>query len=183
MADALGRQLRGRAVKKSTKGGLAAAAAVLLLIGGMGTRASWSDDGVVPGTAMETGHLKLINAQCDGWLISGDLFDPASIKLAPGSVLTQICTFEVDALGANLKADLSVTAPTFQTANGLTAALGASATFEDGDGNAIVPESTELSDGETVTATLTVTLPSTVGNAVQDLSAQLQDVTVTATQV
>jgi alternate signal-mediated exported protein len=149
----------------------------------MSTRASWSDTGEVPGTDMSTGHLKLINAQCDGWLISGDLFDPATIKLAPGNVLTQICTFEVDAVGAHLKANLSVTAPTFQTTNGLTTALQTSATFTDDDGADIVPEATELTDGEVITATLTVTLPSTIGNAVQDLSAQLEDVTVTATQV
>jgi alternate signal-mediated exported protein len=158
-------------VKKSTKGGLAAAAAVLLLIGGMGTRASWSDNGVVPGTAMNAGHLKLVNADCDGWLISGNLLDPATIKIAPGNVLTQVCTFEVDALGVDLKANLSVTAPSFQT------------TFKDDAGDAIVPDDTVLNDGDVITAKLTVTLPSTVGNAVQDLSATLQDVTVTATQV
>ena len=170
-------------MKKSTKGGLAAAAAVLLLIGGMGTRASWSDNGVVPGTAMNAGHLKLVNADCDGWLISGNLLAPATIKIAPGNVLTQVCTFEVDALGVDLKANLSVTAPTFQTTNGLTTALQTSATFEDGDGDDIVPDDTVLNDGDVITATLTVTLPSTVGNAVQDLTATLQDVTVTATQV
>jgi alternate signal-mediated exported protein len=170
-------------MKKTSKGVLAGAVGVLLLGGAVSTHATWTDDGVISGTTIGAGHLKLVNAQCNGWLINGNLFDPATIKLVPGSVLTQVCTFEVSALGADIKANLSVTAPQFQSANGLTAALQTSATYRDASTNAPIDASTALVDGEVVKAALQVTLPSLVGNAVQGLTATLQSITVTATQV
>lgn len=169
-------------MRKSTKGALAGAAAALLLLGGVGTRATWSDGGTISGTGVGAGHLKLINASCGGWLISGNPFDPATVKIVPGSVLTQICTFEVDALGANLTASLSVTAPGFSTANGLTGVLQTAATYQDNVTGNPIGATTRLSDGDVVKATLTVTLPTSVDNTVQDLTATLNDVTVTATQ-
>ena len=169
-------------MRKSTKGGLAAAAAALLLFGGLGTRATWSDGGTISGTDVGAGHLKLINANCGGWLISGNLFDPATIKIVPGSVLTQVCTFEVDAVGVNLKASLSVTAPGFSTANGLTGVLNTAATYVDQATGSPIDALTQLSDGDIIEATLTVTLPTSADNTIQDLTATLNDVTVTASQ-
>jgi alternate signal-mediated exported protein len=169
-------------MKKSTRGALAAAAAALLLFGGMGTRATWSDDDTIDGTDIGAGHLKLINPDCDGWLIGGNAFDPASVKIVPGSELTQVCTFEVDALGANLKATFSVTAPGFSATNGLTGVLQTSATYEDNATGDPVDATTVLEDGDVIKATLTVTLPSSADNTIQDLSATLNDVTVTASQ-
>jgi alternate signal-mediated exported protein len=167
-------------MRKSTRGALAAGAAALLLFGGMGTWATWTDEDAVPGTAIDAGHLELVDAACAGWLIDGDPFDPASIKIVPGSKLTQICTFEVDLLGHNLKATFDVTAPGFTGTNDLTTALQTSAEYKSG-GSAITG-ATELVDGEVITATLTVTLPTSATNAVQDLTATLDSITVTATQ-
>lgn len=169
-------------MRKSTKGALAGAAAALLLFGGLGTRATWNDNGTVDGTDIGAGHLKLINAACSGWKIGATVFDPATIKIIPGSEITQICTFEVDALGHNLSATLSVNAPGFSTANGLTGALTTSATYKDNGTGTDIDGTTQLSDGDVIKATLTVTLPDTAGNAIQDLTATLDDVTVTATQ-
>lgn len=169
-------------MRKSTKGALAAGAAALLLFGGMGTRADWSDDGTVGGTDIASGHLKLVNASCGGWKIGADVFDPTTIKIVPGSEITQICTFEVDAVGHNLKATLSVTAPSFSAANGLTSELTTAATYEDNVTAAAIDTTTQLSDGDVIKATVTVTLPDTVGNTIQDLTATLDSVTVTATQ-
>ena len=95
-------------------------------------------------------------------------------EIVPGSELTQVCTFEVDVLGASLKAQLAVTAPDFQSSNGLTGVLQTSATYENNaTGSAITPDSTLLADGDVVKATIKVTLPDTAGNAIQDLSAKL----------
>jgi alternate signal-mediated exported protein len=168
-------------VRKSTKGALAASAAALLLLGGLGTHATWSDDDSVPGTALGAGHLALVNVHCDGWLISGDPFDPASIKIVPGDVLTQVCRFEVDALGANLSAELDVTSPSFQTTNGLTGELSTSAVYKNGT-TTINAFPATVNDGDIIEATISVSLPDTATNAVQDLSATLKSVTVTATQ-
>ncbi len=168
-------------MKKSTRGALAAGAAALLLFGGLGTHATWDDNGTVTGTDIGAGHLKLINPTCNGWLIGTSAFDPTTIKIVPGSVLTQVCTFEVDALGANLTANLSVTSPGFDTANGLTGVLQTAATYKDSGGNPI-DSSTVLNDGDVITANIQVTLPTSADNTIQDLSATLNDVTVTVTQ-
>jgi alternate signal-mediated exported protein len=169
-------------MKKTTRGTLAAAAAALLLFGGIGTHATWTADHAIDGTDVGVGHLKLINADCgDGWLIGADPFDPATIKVVPGTVLKLMCDFEVDALGANLKANLAVTTPSLTGDTDLASALTTSATYEDALGDPIAA-TTDLSDGDVVQATIKVTLPDTVDNAVQDLSATLGDITVTVTQ-
>ncbi|ABL83735.1 MULTISPECIES: alternate-type signal peptide domain-containing protein [unclassified Nocardioides] len=169
-------------MRKSTKGALAAGAAALLLFGGMGTRAGWSDDGTFTGTDIGTGHLNLINATCNGWKIGASAFDPATIKIVPGSVLTQVCTFEVDAVGTNLKATLSVTAPSFATANGLTGVLTTAATYVNNADSSPIDATTQLADGTVIKATMTVTLPASADNTIQGLTATLDNVTVTATQ-
>lgn len=169
-------------MRRSTKGALAGSAAALLLMGGVGTHATWSDGDSVPGTTLGAGHLSLTDVECNGWLINGDLADPTSVKIAPGAELTQVCTFAVDALGAGLKATLSVTNPTVSGDNDLAAALTADATYEDEQGQTIAT-TTELGNGDEITATITVTLPSGVDESVQDLDATLDSITVTATQV
>lgn len=171
-------------MKKSTKGALAGSAAALLLMGGMGTHASWSDGDSVPGTALSAGHLDLVRTNCAGWVINGSALNPASVKIAPGAVLTQVCTFEVDAVGASLKATLSVSAPSYTGGSSsiLTDALTTSATYQNNVTNAPIASTTQLSDGDVIKATISVTLPSTADGSVQDLSATLDSTTVTASQ-
>lgn len=171
-------------MKKSTKGTLAASAAAVLLLGGFGTHAAWSDGTTVGGTDINTGHLALINASCGAWKIgTGTLTDfNVSTLLVPGDVLTRVCTFEVDVAGA-VNAKLSVSAPTVLDHSGnLVSAVTPTATFEDvSDPANVVPVSSgdTLTDGESVEATITVNVPS---SAPQDLVGHLNDITVTATQ-
>lgn len=171
-------------MKKSTKGAMAGSAAALLLMGGLGTHATWSDGDSVPGTALGVGHLSLLQLGCNGWLISGTASDPASVKIAPGGELTQVCTFEVDAVGANLKATLSVTSTSYDAGSDgdLTALLETDATYEDAVTHNPIGATTQLEDGDTIEATITVTLPATADESIQDLNATLDSITVTATQ-
>ena len=170
-------------MRKSTKGMLAAAAAAALLMGGLGTSAAWDDNKTVGGTNVASGHLKLDVVTCDGWKLDGVSFDAVADLLAPGNLLTRHCRFEVNILGANVTATLAVTSPTFETANGLTNELTASATYEDAAGDPLNPVGATLSDGDVIDATISVAFPrESATNGSQDLAGSLQDVVVTVTQ-
>jgi alternate signal-mediated exported protein len=176
-------------MRKSTKGAVAASAAAMLLIGAWGTQASWSDDQVLPSTAIGTGHLNLTGS-CDDWLIKVDLadpelvaFDPDLMKLAPGDLLQLSCEFTVDALGVNVSAKLSASTPQLSgdDALGIVHALEIGQTYTKEDGSTI-GTTTVLNDGDVIDALLTVSVPATITDA-QDLTAVLDAITVTATQV
>lgn len=175
-------------MKKSTKGAVAASAAVLLLLGGWGTHASWTDNKTVTGTDVGTGTLAL-NGTCDGWLLKIDTsdpspvsFDPSVLKLGPGNILTRHCTFTIDTGGAKVTADFSTSGGGLTGADAATLAsnLNISTDYTDSAGVAI-PGSTTFADGDEINADITVTLPAGVDSTVQNLAATLQDITVTAT--
>ncbi|MBZ5738491.1 alternate-type signal peptide domain-containing protein [Nocardioides mangrovi] len=167
-------------MRKSTKGAVAAAAAAVLLIGAWGTQASWSGQGTTEGTDVATGYIKLV-PDCDGWLFGGDPFDAVNDLLVPGSILDRHCTFTVDVAGVMTVA-LSTSTPSFSNdSGGLGSILQATASFTDADGDDI-PDQTVVSDGDVINVDVTVKLLSTVTDG-QDLSATLDDIVVSATQV
>lgn len=110
-------------MKKSTKGALAAATAALLLVGGAGSLAFWTESATVAGPgALTAGELTLTpTGSCaDGtpdWLfdsaeteadkpyVAGDL-------LVPGDALRTTCTYTLLATGEHMEATFAVTDPT-----------------------------------------------------------------------
>lgn len=173
-------------MKKSTKGTLAASAAAVLLLGGFGTHAAWSDGQDVAGTDINTGHLKLVTVSCGDWeLTVGGItstYDAATHLVVPGDLLTRVCTFKVDVAGA-VQATLSAGAPAVM--DGATAApdLVATATFTDHSDGSTITGSTVLTNNQQIDAEVTVSLPAgSATSASQDLTATLDTVTVTATQ-
>jgi len=177
-------------MKKSTKGAVAAAAAGVLLLGGAGSLAYWSDDAIVDGGDIASGQISLDDADCgDGWTFddgeveAGEAYE-AGDTIVPGDVITKVCTFDITAVGNHLRATLDVTDAGFTTLNALVEDLVVDADFVvDGAAIGDDTEITEANNGDTVTATISVTLPGTSGNESQDLDAVLRDITVTATQV
>lgn len=181
-------------MKKSTKGAIAASAAAVLLLGGAGSLAYWSDDSVVDGGTIATGQISLGDADCaedgepewtfdDGEAGAGEAYE-AGDTVVPGDVISKVCTFEITAVGNHLRATLGVSEAGFTELNALSEDLQIDADFEVG-GTAVDADTeiTEANDGDTVTATISVTLPGSSGNESQDLGAVLRDITVTATQV
>lgn len=173
-------------MKKSTKGAIAAAAAGVLLLGGAGTLAYWTDSETVTGGTVNSGHLALIidgtNTGCGDWTLDtgeGAATYTAGDPLVPGDVLSRSCAFTIDAEGNHLRATISADTPslTGDLADSLdvgTANLevnGASAT-----------EFTEANDGQALSVDVTVTFDSTVTGDM-DVSATLGDITVTAEQI
>ena len=179
-------------MKKSTKGAVAAAAAGVLLLGGAGSLAFWSDSLTVGGDTISSGHLSLDDTTgasdicADSvWTLdaaeTGSAFDPTTDELVPGDVLTKECTFDVSAVGNHLGANLDVAGGEIDPASTLTpVTVDASFTV----GGATATSITESNDGDEVKATLELTFPSglAIDNSSQDKSLDLSSYTVTATQ-
>lgn len=179
-------------MKKSTKGALAAGAAAVLLLGGAGTLAFWSDSATVDGGSVETGTLALSDANCDAdWVYTDDNANagqPVQL-IVPGDTITKDCTFTVTATGDNLRAELETPTEVSVTTDpdAATFEAEASATYTVG-ASEIPAEITSANDGDTITATLQVTFPfgdeaAVNANDTQGITAQLDEITVTLTQV
>jgi len=181
-------------MKKTTKGAIAAGAAAVLLLGGAGTLAYWSDSATVDGGSVNSGELALSAGDCTGTFVYA-----ASNSAAPGTAVTNIvpgdavsttCTFDITAAGDNLTAQLSTPTTVGITPDPSDPGTTFDATVAVGyqiDGTTVPATITEDNDGDTVTATITVTFP--FGNATtinandtQNLGIDLSDLTVTLTQ-
>ncbi|MCW2797319.1 alternate-type signal peptide domain-containing protein [Nocardioides sp.] len=168
-------------MQKSIKGALAAGVGGVLLLGGAGTLAYWTDTGTVSGSDITAGHLRLVSPSCAGWKMDGGAAFTTQL-VVPGDVLTQVCTYEVDAAGEHITASFDVSTPTWDATNALTSQLALSATYKIG---AATPSSfpAAVVDGDIITATVTATFTGgTATNASEDLAATLEDITITATQ-
>ncbi|MCR1783098.1 alternate-type signal peptide domain-containing protein [Nocardioides carbamazepini] len=189
-------------MKKTTKGALAAGTAAVLLMGGAGTLAYWSDTANIGGTSISTGSLALENDNCGGWVLDkGDVVNEAVYTnqlLVPGDSLTRVCSFQIEASGAHLEATLTTPA-----AVPLTGTLESVSTTESAPVNAsyvvaddaagttnpiAVPGTiTSSHDGKYLVATVTVDFPygtqTTVNaNDTQLKAGTLDAITVSLTQ-
>jgi alternate signal-mediated exported protein len=180
-------------MNKLTKGSIAAAAAVALLLGGAGTFANWNATSAVAGGDITAGSLSIAGAGAGSWsdtkgagIILGDY------RIMPGDVLTFTQDFDVTADGHSLLATLSLTggaivavestdAADVALANALgnSAALTATGLGTDGNGGYIVPVGTT-----SVTVTVTITFPKgdSVDNDSQKGVVSLSGMSVTLTQ-
>ncbi|MET4166180.1 MULTISPECIES: alternate-type signal peptide domain-containing protein [Gordonia] len=148
--------------KKVSKGLFAAVAAVLLLLGGLGTYALWSDSETTDSGDVQTGTLDLTAVNAGQWQDVSNAaapvdIDPATFRMVPGDVLQFTASYRVAAVGDNLTARITTTN---QGTNVIPAALTDwvtvtnTATF----GGAPIPSSviTTADNGKTVDVTVTV---------------------------
>lgn len=174
-------------MNKSTKGALAAGSGVVLLLGGVGTLAYWTDSETVGGGDLNSGHLDIVtdttNTGCGAWELDSHEAAPtaytAGDPLVPGDVLTRLCSYTIAAEGNHLRATVTADVPTLtgDLANSLTVAP-ADIEVDGVDAD----EFTEANDGDTLSVELQVTFNSAVTDD-EDVSAVLGDLTLTATQV
>lgn len=178
-------------MKQATKGALAAATAVALLSGGAGTLAYWTGQQDVTGGSISSGRLTLSAPVCDSvadptthdWQYDGGAaFSLTGSKVVPGDTITKVCKMTLDMVGDHVGADLGLSQPAF--------GAGGSGTLAD----ELAPEATFTVDGDTTTsvtqpgthtvlATVTVTFDGAgATDDSQNVSAALQDITLTATQ-
>ena len=183
-------------MNKTTKGALAATTAGVLLLGGAGSLAFWSDSLTIGGSTISSGHISLDDttvgdcADAD-WLLDGDeatadaVFDPATSRLVPGDSITKTCTFDINAVGDHLRATLAATGGAEQApvAGGdLRPAVNTTAEFTVDD--LTVSTITEDNNTDELEAKITLEFPYGVeANASQDDSLDLSAYTVSLTQV
>src|SRR3954452_1767091 len=148
-----------------TKGVLAIGAGGVLLIGGAGTLAAWTDSQAISGGSITSGHLQLItdgtNAGCTVWKLDSGESAPvtytAGDPLVPGDVLTKDCAFTVRATGNHLRATVGISAVNFSGTNtNFGGKLSAAVSSVKVNGNPVT-EITELDNGGSITAKVTVT--------------------------
>ena len=184
-------------MNKSTKGALAATTAGVLLLGGAGSLAFWSDSITIGGSTISSGHISLDDTtvgDCAGadWILdngettAGAVFDPATSTLVPGDSITKTCTFDVTARGDHLRATLAATggaesAPA--TGNDLSPKVTTTAAFTVAGASATTI--TEGNNGDELEAKITLSFPygATSDNPSQDGSLDLSAYTVALTQV
>lgn len=182
-------------MKKSTKGALAAGAAVILLTGGASTLAYWNATTTVAGGAVSTGTLTMAGSTCSSvdWQLDGTpLSALAGRLLVPGDTITKSCAVTVTATGAHNKGTISaIAAPTATVAglNGASAANAASFPVTVGMRTGTNPFATTALNFPTGTTTVDVQLTMAVAdpvgaadNTTKDQSVTVPSLTLTAVQ-
>jgi alternate signal-mediated exported protein len=176
-------------MKNEVKGAVAAGAGVLLLLGGGGTFAVWTDSQTISGGAINAGHMNLVtdttNTGCGPWQLDAGESVPTTYTvgnpLVPGDVLSRQCRFTIQAVGNHLRAGLGITAANFAGGD-----FGGKLVADVSDikvGGTAATTFTDDNNGQTLAANVTVTFNSNSGNVTQNLATTLSTLTLTATQV
>ena len=168
-------------MKKNTKGAIALGAAALLLAGGAGTFAAWSDEASLGGGDVTAGHLRITETEAGAWTWNGgDDFNPDEDFIVPGDVVEYTAEYQLDVLGENLVASLDATVND-DLSGDLAPFLTATATSN--TSGITLDNITEENDGDTVSVTVSITFnPDTSDNDGMDESASLAGSTITLEQ-
>jgi alternate signal-mediated exported protein len=177
-------------MNKLTKGAIATAAGVILLMGGAGTLASWNSSATA-GTSqsISSGSLGVTSAGSGTWKnAAGTTITPSSYKITPGDTLSYTQTFNLAATGDNLLFTVgasagAVTAATSGAADlALAAQVNSTASFAVTGSNIAASTSPStykvVSNSGTSTVTITMTLQFPYAAATN--SSQLGSITLGA---
>ncbi|MDJ0359121.1 alternate-type signal peptide domain-containing protein [Rhodococcus sp. H29-C3] len=180
-------------MKKSTKGAVAAGAAAVLLLGGLGSFALWSDEEPVSGGTINSGELNFALVPGSGnWtetsvVPEADLgADPSGFPIVPGDVLEYSTSYVVNWAGDNLRA--SITAD-FTDVAGDTALADALDTEVSVNGGTSLPNGSAVdfpltTSPQTITAEVTITFDEATADLIaQNESVNLNAFTLTLDQV
>ena len=175
-------------MNKLTKGAIATAAGVILLMGGAGTLASWNSSANLGASqAITAGSLSVTASSTvtPTWKSGATTINPSTFKIVPGDTLTYSQTFNVAATGDNLLFTVAATSGTFGTTaagadTNLASALVKSASYTV-TGGSITPSTSantfKVAAGAASTIVVTMTINFPYGTSV-DNSAQLGSVTL-----
>ena len=175
-------------MNKLTKGTIAGAAGIVLLLGGAGTFALWNDSADITGGTVTSGTLYFDAVRAGTWQdVSPDVGNPkgtpvpipniANFLTVPGDVLTYTSTVVVNATGTNLLANFGVA---FDGTAALPAGLSTAVTVN----GAPVTGPIKVTNGATYTVVVTLTFDITTdGQVSQDTPVNLGAIDLTLTQV
>lgn len=177
-------------MRTASKGIIAAASGAILLSGGVGSLAYWTDSKAVEGGAINGGTMSLVvdstNTGCGAWTLDAGEATASTYTvgdpLVPGDVITRLCRYTIEASGNHLRSTIGVSSPSFTGTDGdfggkLTATVAALKV----DG-ATATSFTEDDDGKSLAATVAVTWNSN-DTAHTGASTALNDLVLTASQV
>lgn len=165
-------------MNKKTKGAIAAGAAALLLAGGAGSFALWTDSETMGGGTITAGSLSLSAPGTPTWsTATNPNVDISTYRAAPGDVLTYTNTVTVNVDGDNLKADFAATLGS--GTDSLLTVGAVSATI----GGAAVTEVDKDDSGEVVTVSFPVTFDESADNSTMDTQLVLDSVSLSLNQV
>jgi alternate signal-mediated exported protein len=182
-------------MKKPTKGALAAGAAAVLLLGGAGSLAYWTDVETFGGDTIGSGTLALAAADCAAWtfddgeptnasdegeLTNASIYGPGS-AVVPGDVLTTTCSYTITAKGDHLRATVEASTSGFVDDADFDGNLSVEVADIAVNGTSAT-EFTEVNDGQDLTVQLEVAFDGEDTES-QALSAELDKITVTAKQI
>ena len=176
---------RSAAKRKSFKGVVAVAAAALLLSGGAGTYALWSDQVTLNGGNVNSGQLKLTNVTPGGWFDTSSgaataIPDIAAFQVVPGDVIEYRVASTIEAEGENLQATLAADPGSVTGDPALLADMAVSTAIT--VGGATQSAITEANDNQQVAVNVTFTFDEASTNATQLQSLDLSALQLTLTQ-
>lgn len=176
-------------MNRNAKGALAAGAAVIVLLGGAGSYALWSDSGTNTPGNLTTGELKLTATGTPAWtdvsttgIVNGTAVNPATDLLVPLDTWEYTSTYSAVATGKNMKAQVTVdpgaagTPPTGVTITPVATVDGTAATG--GSAVTITPGA-----AHTVVVKVTVAFADVTGTTSQDSPVNVSGMSVNLTQV
>jgi alternate signal-mediated exported protein len=172
---------------KSIKGAVAATAAGVLLVGGLGSLAYWNATADFDGGTISSGKLALTDTGLRQWQLNGiAIGDISTVTLVPGDELALYDAVTLVAEGDNLHATADVTEG---SASGTLSPYLNVASEIDLDGTRInlggtTTDITEADNGSLIEASAVITFPfgTEVDNASQSQTVDLSDFEVTLTQ-
>ncbi|MCL2424214.1 MAG: alternate-type signal peptide domain-containing protein [Micrococcales bacterium] len=181
-------------MKRLTKAAFATGGAAVLLVGGVGTVAYWTDTATATGTDITSGQMSVTDGTCSDWEFDASDGGGTPGEIVPGDVLVTTCEVTVSGSGTHLGVTAELDgATTFDdvATNPLAAALEPTLTASDimVDGVAVPTDPTQgiaISGSATITVTVTAEFPygdaTDPGNDTQDLTAILDSVVINVVQ-
>lgn len=168
-------------MNKATKGAIAAGAAGILLVGGAGTFALWSDTDAISVGNVDTGELSLaLTGTAGAWTYPDGTTTVTSDGIVPGDVITSTQEAVITASGDNIAGSLTVGTLGGSLPSGVTAVVTAVEDEEDltAAGNVL---SFETAGSYAVDVVITLTF-ATTGTTSQNATIDPADLTLTLTQ-
>lgn len=171
-------------MERLTKAALATGCAAAILLGGAGTLAFWTDEGISTGTDVASGTLAVTDGACGDWTLDGG--GAVTEGIVPGDTVTTDCALTVGGTGDHLAlGDITVTAPTWAETNALTAVLTVdveSATLDGAELTLPLVDPVTVEAASDLVVTVSAEFPEDSGNETQALTATLDSVAVQVTQ-
>jgi alternate signal-mediated exported protein len=185
-------------MNKMIKGSVAGATGIVLLMGGFGTYALWSDSEDLQASGVESGELDIAPGSTAVWddhstTAPGD-WNPGTDLVVPGDVITRTQTFDVRGYGKNLSGTITFNPGTVDKGGFASAGpqydwldVDVEITSPDAQLSPVQASATDFTfsspfESATLTAVVTYTVGDATAQQAQDATATLDGSSITIAQ-